>query len=172
MAGGLQPMLCVPHTCFSCRKFVIHLFDELNQPPTDSSIWYGPNPSQTSLARRLYGDRFWTPEWTEYREYFFERTTGISFFDVSKEDLSRYSDQGCLLSRRFLQCIRDDELPQSYAIGAKMLRPYSVELCVVDLENLRWEMLLAGDDDEEPDNVYSVIVEKGVSLHFISRQVG
>ena len=162
--GSQEPDDLLPHSCHHCKGFVVHLFDGPGEGRTDTPIWHSPNPSQERLATNLYGDDFWTAEWAEYREYFFRRTNGISFLIVCKEDLKRFSADGCLLSRRFAQSLRDDELPRKYAIGMQMPTAYSIELRALDLEGMTSEMLLGGDDDEDPDNVYTVMANRGLEM--------
>ncbi|KAJ4295421.1 hypothetical protein N0V90_007433 [Kalmusia sp. IMI 367209] len=161
-----QPSFPPPHTCHRCSSFVIYLPDDSNEPPhiEDKPISFSPNPSQIRLALQLYGDDFWTAPWTEYRNYFFERTHGISFLNAGKEELEQWSEDECLLSKRFLTCLAgDEEGNEGYAIGAMVMKSsaWTVELCKVDLENLRWELLLGGEEEEDPGNVYSILAEGG-----------
>ncbi|KAL1605277.1 hypothetical protein SLS60_004825 [Paraconiothyrium brasiliense] len=157
-----QASFPTPHTCHHCSTFIIHLIDESAVAEArDGQVSYPPNPSQERLALKLFGNDFWADEWTEYRNYFFQRTAGISFFDVSKTDLERFARQGCLLSRRYIESLRDDELPDRYAVGAMLVKghAWSVELCSVDLDNWRVETLLA-EGDEDPENTYSMLAEE------------
>src|SRR5436305_983706 len=115
----------LPHSCHHCNTFIIHLFDERNELRTDIPIWHTPNSSLDGLAARLYGDDFWADEWAPYREDFYCATNGISIFAADRDELEGYSRDGCLLSRRFLECLREDELSERYAIGARIITSYS-----------------------------------------------
>lgn len=162
-----QTSFPTPHSCRHCAKFGIHLPDVSDEAQAGvKGIAHPPNPSQKRLAVQLFGSDFWTEEWTEYRDYFLQRTAGISFFDATKGDLERFAGDGCLLSQRFVASL-GDELPQRHALGAKVIKSthWSIELCMVDLDNLRWEVLLA-EEDEEPDNTYSLLAQEGKLLTF------
>lgn len=160
--GQPQSSFPAPHTCHHCSNFVLYLtyvFDEA-QANADYTA-HPPNPSQEQLAGQLFGDDFLTEEWTDYRNYFFERTALFSFFDATKEDLERFARDGCLLSQRYVASF-GDELPERCAFGAMVQRTdhRSIELGRLDLDDLRWEMLLA-EDDEEPDNTCCLVAPKG-----------
>ncbi|KAF2446809.1 HET-domain-containing protein [Karstenula rhodostoma CBS 690.94] len=160
-----QPNFPTPHTCRHCSTFVIHLPDVSNEGQAGvECIAHPPNPSQERLAVQLFGNNFWTEEWTEYRNYFLQRTAGISFFDATEDDLKQFARDGCLLSQRCVASL-GDELPDKYALGAMVLKSsrWSIELCKVDLEDLRCEMLLA-EEDEEPDNTYSLLAREGSAV--------
>lgn len=161
LSSHQQGGITTAHSCDHGKHFTVHLFDDVGELRTDKPIWRNPNPSQTELALRIHGDDFWTIEWEAYRNHFLRATDGISFFNTSKSDLSLAVAAGCLLARRFLQCLRDDELPAQWAVGVKIVTSYSLELGILDVETLRWEMLLGGDEDDEPDNVYSIVATKG-----------
>lgn len=154
-----------PHTCRHCSTFVIHLWDEVQ--PNDTAYPLPPNASQEQLASRLFGDDFWTEEWTEYREYFFRRTAGISFFNASKDELEQFANDGCLLSQRYVDSLRGQELPDNYALGVMVVKEHGwkLELRILDLEDLRSEMILA-EEDEEPDNIYSMLAQEGKQVLF------
>ncbi|KAK7189182.1 HET-domain-containing protein [Paraphaeosphaeria sporulosa] len=154
-----------PHACRHCSTFVVHLPDVSGEDAGGAEcITHPTNPSQKRLAVQLFSEDFWTEEWAEYRNYFFQRTSGISFFDATKNDLERFASDGCLLAQRYVASL-GDELPEKYAIGARVLKAshWSVELGRVDLEDLRWEMLLA-EEEEEPDNTYSLLAREGSAV--------
>ena len=164
-----QPSFPTSHTCRHCSNFIIHLFDDPHEAQADAEFLLPPpNSSQERLAQQLFGNDFWAEEHTEYRNYFFQRTAGISFLDASKADLERFANDACLLSQRVIECLREDELPEKYALGVMLMKEHgwSVEMRIVDLEDLRSEMLLA-EEDEEPDNIYSVLAEEGERLKSI-----
>lgn len=158
--GHAERGISLPHSCNYCSTLKLHLFDRPAELRSETPIWDRPNPSQDWLASILYGDDFWSREWASYRETFYSATHGISFFD-NRSVIKGIEDGRCLLAQRFLRCLREDEVPENFCTGARILTAYSLELGIFDTENLRWEMLLGGEDDEEPDNVYTILTEKG-----------
>lgn len=161
-----RPSYPPPHTCPGCSNFTIYLPEDTEGVGVDGvAVSRPPNPSQEQLACQLYGDEFWGPDWTDYRNYFFQITAGISFFLLDKENDVRYwARRGCLLAHRFVDCLGDEDEHEEtkYALGVKLFKEtgWSAELGGLSLPNIAWEILLA-EEDEDPGNVYSMLAETG-----------
>ena len=154
------------HQCRHCALFVVHLYDAMGEERTDTPSWNAPNASQELLADNLFGNGSNFGEYiAQMRADFFRRTNGISFFPASLENLRWYSSDGCLLAQHLLRCLtKDDFLPDRFVVGARILTAYSLEFGILDLENLAWETLLGDEDDQLPDNVYTMIAAPGKQL--------
>lgn len=151
-----------PHSCHHCKAFVIYLYDEEGFARSDLPKWHRPNPSQNQLAQRVYGDIFWSREWYSHRLDFFSGSSGVSFFGLFLHELDSLSRNGCLLARRFIQCLPDNkELGDNHAAGIRFQNPYSVKLGTFDLKRLRWKYLTSSDDVPGLENWYILLAEKG-----------
>lgn len=152
--------MCTPHSCQYCSKFTVHLFDRISERRNVKPIWDQPNTSQHRVASLLFGENLKSVELDyEYKE-FYRTSHGISFFDTDVNELKVFAKAGCILSDHLVKCLtKDDFLPAHYALGIHMSTAYSLEFIVYDLQNLSWETLLGPEDDEEPDNVYTILAQ-------------
>lgn len=159
--------MTTPHSCPNCSKFTVHLFDRISERRNTKPVWDHPNASQRQQARLLFGEYVPSLEYHyEYKE-FFRTSDGISFFDTDIDELKSFAEAGCALSYHLVRCLtKDDSPPASYALGVHMSTSYSLEFLVYDFQNWSWETLLGPEDDEEPDNVYTILAPSGETYLF------
>jgi hypothetical protein len=160
MAQSITPWSGVspPHSCRHCQRFIIHLYDKPAPNRYDKPGWSEPNHSQLALAAKIFGTSHESEEIEAQREEFCLVTNGISLFDASLDDLARYSKDGCIFFNHFWQCMaKDDDYPSKFVIGARILTEYNLEFGFLDLDLLLWESLLGREDDECPDNTYTML---------------